>query len=336
FAHCFALITGTNNTEPLMRLTDTMTLGTLGVIIFFVISGFLITQSWCHHPHPLNFLWNRSLRIFPGLFGVTIITIFLIGPLVTTLSTIQYFTNPMTLNYFSLINIFGATPYLPGVFENNPFPRTVNGSLWILSSLFEMYLILMGIGFFKILKKRGIVLGWVITSILLFIYFSQNVSTHFLTLSYCFAPLFFMIGVLYYLYKDKIKYNFKVAILLTIIWVMSFNTPLFILISFINLPYIILYIAHAKIPHLNMAGKYGDFSYGLYIYAFPIQQTIIHFFTKISVIEMFLLTLLIVIPISFLSMKFIEENALKLKRVDITQLIYRIYKTYQNMVKKNV
>ena len=106
---------------------------------------------------------------------------------------------------------------------------------------------------------------------------------------------------------------------------------LFDLASLICLPYIILYVAHAKLPPLNMVGKYGDFSYGLYIYAFPVQQTIAHFCSGISVAGMFLLTSLMVIPLSFLSLKLIELNALKLKKVNVTGLIY---KNYQNITLK--
>ncbi len=80
-----------------------------------------------------------------------------------------------------------------------------------------------------------------------------------------------------------------------------------------------------------MAGKYGDFSYRLYIYAFPVQQTIVHFCSGISVAGMFLLTISIVILLSFLSLKLIELNALKLKKVDILGLIY---KKYQNITLK--
>ena len=113
---------------------------------------------------------------------------------------------------------------------------------------------------------------------------------------------------------------------LVLIWLISFKTGLFELTSFVCMPYIILYIAHAKLPLLNKAGKYGDFSYGLYIYAFHVQQSIAHFFSGISVMEMFLLTLLIVVPLSFLSLKLIESNALKLKKLDIAGIIYKNYK----------
>lgn len=340
FSHSFVLTSGTNNGEPLFNITCILTLGGMGLLIFFVISGFLIAQSWDSNNSSIQFLWNRLLRIIPGLIGVALVTVFVIGPLVTDLSLIDYFKNPMTLNYLSIITIFNINNnlYLPGVFVNNAFPNAVNGSLWILPALFEMYILVMVAGLIGLLKKRKILL--ILVFILVVGYLHNRISylmftepflnsihyitfTQFLALD-SMASIFFAIGVVYYFYKDVIKYDFKIVMILALIWIFSFKTALFELISFLCVPYIILYIAHADLPPLNKAGKYGDFSYGLYIYAFPVQQTIAHFF-KVSVAGMFLLTLLIVIPISFLSLK-IELKALKLKKINITVIIYKNYK----------
>lgn len=193
-------------------------------------------------------------------------------------------------------------------------------------------------GLIGLLKKRKILL--ILVFILVLGYLHNRISylaftepylnnvhyvtfTQFLALD-SMASIFFVIGVVYYFYKDMIKYDFKIVIILALMWIISFKTAVFELTSFLCLPYIILYIAHADLPLLNKAGKYGDFSYGLYIYAFPVQQTIAHFF-KVSVAGMFLLTLLTVIPISFLSLK-IELNALKLKKVNIAVIFYKNYK----------
>lgn len=342
FSHSFVLTSGTNNGEPLFNITGILTLGGIGLLIFFVISGFLITQSWDMRNLPSQFIWNRLLRIIPGLVGVSLVTIIVIGPLVTTLPVNAYFKNPMTLNYLTIITIFNinSNPCLPGVFVNNAFPNAVNGSLWILPALFQMYILVMVAGLIGLLKKKKLMI--LLTSLLILGYMCSKSSylafskpilngihyitfTQFLALD-SMASLFFVIGILYYVYRDVIKYDFKISILLALVWIISFKTALFDLATFICLPYIILYVAHAKLPILNKTGKYGDFSYGLYIYAFPVQQTIAHFLRGISVVEMFMLTLLIVIPLSFLSLKFIELRALKLKKIDVADVIYKNYK----------
>ena len=97
FSHSFVLTSGFNNGEPLFNLTGILTLGGTGLLIFFVISGFLIAQSWNIHNSPSQFIWNRLIRIVPGLIGVAVVTVFIIGPLVTTFPLSDYFKNPMTL-----------------------------------------------------------------------------------------------------------------------------------------------------------------------------------------------------------------------------------------------
>src|SRR6266436_7051048 len=87
FSHSFLIAEGTQNNEPLILLTGNQSiLGLAGVFVFFAISGFLVTQSFEQTANPLNFLAKRALRIFPGLFTVTLLSAFVLGPLVTNLS----------------------------------------------------------------------------------------------------------------------------------------------------------------------------------------------------------------------------------------------------------
>lgn len=88
-------------------------------------------------------------------------------------------------------------------------------------------------------------------------------------------PIFFVIGSLYFLYRDRVKWDMQILLVFLILWILFFRTLFFDLASLVCLPYIVLCIAHIPIPHISKSSKYGDFSYGLYIYAFPIQQTII-------------------------------------------------------------
>jgi len=343
FSHSFPLSTGSYNGEPLVSLSGgSFTLGNLGVMVFFVISGYLITSSWLRKPRFSGFFKNRILRIIPGLFGVAIVTIFVIGPFVTIIPLVDYFKNPWTWWYFHIVTIYYSWGWLPGVFVNNVNPNDVNGSLWILGLLFTMYIIVFILGFIGFLKKKVIALTITIllavsylmnyngTNKVSFFAFSKpvfdliyyNKLVWMLSLDLTFGTILFMIGVLFYLYRDRIKYDVRICVFLSVLWILSLNTPLFSLVSFIALPYVILFIAFARIPYLNKVGKYGDFSYGLYIYAFPIQQSVEHFIPGISVLSMFLLSSLIVIPVSILSYKLLEERALKLKDVKIKNFTF--------------
>lgn len=326
FSHSFPL--ADYHFEPFFLITGSMSFGTLGVIIFFVISGYLITKSWDRNPSTTQFFWNRFLRIVPGLAGVALFSIFLIGPLVTTLSISNYFQNPQTWNYLKIITIFGIGSYytLPGVFTSNILPDAVNGSLWTLPLEFKMYILVFITGFTaKFLKLHNKTILVIILVILFgfFFYSNQNFYPMFYhnifywtggLNEYLIPPLFFFIGVIYYIYEKYIIYNFKISIALLIIWILSFNTPFFSVTSFISLPYLILFIAKTPIHPLNKTSKYGDFSYGLYIYAFPIQQSIYYFINGISFIGMFLISLILTFLLAFLSWHIIESKALKLKK----------------------
>src|SRR6185369_417175 len=112
------------------------------VPMFFALSGFLVAGS-SMRLSTKNFLLNRAARILPALVADIVFAALLIGPLVTTLSAKQYFTDPAFFTYF--LNITGWMQYdLPGVFQNNP-KHDVNGSLWTVPFEMGCYVMLAGL-----------------------------------------------------------------------------------------------------------------------------------------------------------------------------------------------
>lgn len=103
--------------------------GALGVVIFFAISGYLVTLSWLADPHLGRFAARRALRIWPGLIAAVLLCAFVLGPLVTTLPLKAYLAHPLTWDY--LRNLWLDTQFaLPGVFDGNVLASSVNGPLW--------------------------------------------------------------------------------------------------------------------------------------------------------------------------------------------------------------
>jgi peptidoglycan/LPS O-acetylase OafA/YrhL len=149
-------------------------LGAIAVSTFFVISGYLISQSWFSDPTPSRFLWKRVLRVVPGLTTVVIFSIFIIGPVNTSLPLRDYFLDINTWKYLKTIFIFMQPLSLPGVFASNPFPMSINGSLWTIPLEFRMYILLCIIGVSGLLKNKKVFLGIVILSCL--IYFNNILS----------------------------------------------------------------------------------------------------------------------------------------------------------------
>ncbi len=134
-SHSFAMAYGTRpGVQPLTIFSRNQTdLGSVAVLVFFVISGYLITRSFDRSPQPLQFLEARVLRIFPGLFLTLVLAAALLGPTVTTFPLGDYFRNSNTAQYiFGGVSLIWLQYDLPGVFLANPTPGVVNGSLWTL------------------------------------------------------------------------------------------------------------------------------------------------------------------------------------------------------------
>ena len=154
FSHSFLIAEGTQKHEWLIRLTGNQSiLGLTGVFVFFAISGFLVTQSFEETADPWRYLAKRALRIFPGLFVATLVSAFVLAPLVTTLAPGVYFSRPQPYHYVVGNTLARSMVHeLPGVmFVNNPVGLEVNGSMWTLRYEFMMYLMVLGLGVTRLL-----------------------------------------------------------------------------------------------------------------------------------------------------------------------------------------
>ncbi|WP_349898927.1 acyltransferase family protein [Parafrigoribacterium soli] len=249
----------------------------LGVAVFFVISGYLITGSWQRRPHLPRYLTSRVLRIIPGLALVTFAAAFILGPIVTSLSPQDYFGSGETYAY--LRNAVLLPNYvLPGVFGNNPYPLAVNGSLWTLPAEFACYLVVPVLGW---LPRRLRVPAWVlfgaasaVLSTMHLDFFGARVE------SAAAMWVFFAGGALVRLALQRKRLRLDVAGGLLIAWlaIVALLPQYGLAIAWIALPYCVLAFGVQSTPVLRHASRYGDLSYGLYLWAFPVQQTIVHFF----------------------------------------------------------
>ena len=116
FGHSFVFL---GLTEPVFF--SWLPPGPIGVHIFFIISGYLVAQSWSRDPNASRFLARRALRIFPGLAVCVLVSVFLIGPIFTTLTLKQYFRDHATFHYLRDIALY-IQYYLPGVLQHHGFP----------------------------------------------------------------------------------------------------------------------------------------------------------------------------------------------------------------------
>lgn len=313
FSHSFAL---TGHSEPGAGL---ISLGAMGVWVFFILSGYLISKSWDQYPRFNVFFAKRALRIFPGLVVAVLVTIAVCGLFFTTLPVIDYLFHQETWTYLNNILLINSSFTLPGVFAENIYPQAVNGSIWTLAYEFTMYLAVALIGVFKLYKKIPPIAFWLflfafvlIISIVGSEYFA--LSLFYLTISqFLIFALIFFSGVMMYKYESRIKLSYTAGILSFIAFValsISFSdfTPLF---GATLLAYALFSIG--KSTALSGFNKFGDFSYGVYIYAFPIQQMIAAVTQTGDPYKMFALSLVLSFVAAAFSWHLVESKALGLK-----------------------
>lgn len=297
------------------------TISYLGVTIFFVISGYLISKSFIRSGNPIDFVWKRILRLYPGIFALTLVTAFLFGPVNTRLSLFEYFQNPRFISYFSSASIIFTQQDLPGCFELNPFPVSINGSLWTLIFEMTMYLTIFICGLlYSFTKNKLTFLISVIYTSYLFIFQDDSlIPKHKLwnymdINSYINFGKFFMAGSLLYVLEKWIKYTKYIFAMMLAILIFSFyHDSIFNYTKAFTVSYIVLYFCFIK-SKVATIGRHGDFSYGMYIYAFPVQQTLAHFLQgQIPFPVFFLASLIGTFGFAYLSWFLVESPSLKFK-----------------------
>ena len=263
---------------------------TLAVKILFVISGYLIMGSLMNDSHYGRYMIRRSFRIFPGLIGVVLFAIFVIGPLSTSLTLGEYFSSVTTWQYLRNIVLYPIY-VLPGVFADYVYPNAVNGSLWTLPIEFALYLILPALLY--VFKKMdivehglGIVTGICIVSDCVYTQWFPDArlvvyGTNWFD-ALAIIPYFFM-GSFIALPKIKKLLNIQIATLLMVLLaIFKVSAAKYELALCLILPYFVLSVALTERPVFSRWFEKCDFSYGLYLYGFVIQQAVSHQLQKIG------------------------------------------------------
>jgi peptidoglycan/LPS O-acetylase OafA/YrhL len=239
-----------------------LSLGALGVGVFFVISGYLVTDSRLRSSSLAAFLAKRLLRIGPGLIVSLIVTAFLIGAVATYLPLGDYLRSKDVYLYVAKNALLYPKAYdLPGVFEHNRLPIIVNGSLWTLRVEFTLYLALGLLGAARLLRPRiaaaiGLVFG--AAPFVLKAAAPQLIPgdlLHAATIGSQYAFLFFAGAVIRLIDRPLPAWSLGSALLLL--------TPAWVF----GLPILVIWLGRRR-----SVGLPGDLSYGLYVYAFPVQQ----------------------------------------------------------------
>ena len=274
FSHSF-VIAGQGASEPLSWLSGSQTyLGEVAVNGFFVISGFLITASWTRSRNARDYFQKRVLRIYPGFVVICLLCALIVGPLGAA-SPATFFHQFSPVSFLSHMLLLGKLD-LPTTFHTNPVPDQVNGSLWTIKIEFECYLLIAALGLLGGFKRRLVPLALLLASCAV----SGAASLHLRGLPALpeFAAehlrffVYFFAGMVFYLYRDKILY--RLPLLIGAVAVIAVGTWGRYLQAVMALPltYLLMYAAFRPSAALASFGQKRDLSYGLYLYAWPIQQ----------------------------------------------------------------
>lgn len=310
------------------------TSGGIAVAIFFVISGFLVTGSLLNSSSKISYFKKRFLRIYPGFFVSVLFCFFVIAPLCSSFGIREFFLNSASYGYLKTLSMYLIQHQVPGVLEGNPHPGSINGSYWTLPVEFSMYIVIALFALLGVFRPWFLILA--IVGAMVFYALVTHEPRNSFTQYYIHAryAALFLYGALFYIFKDRIPYRLHWFLLCIAIVVMTQLVPALKapadlcmhnllcgkqilysqLIFSLLLPYIILYIAHRPLPILKDFGRYGDFSYGIYLYAFPVQQCIVyHFGAELPVIVHFSATLLVTLVLAIASWHLVEKPCLKFK-----------------------
>lgn len=294
------------------------TVGGLGVSVFFFLSGFLVWSSWARDPDVKRFFLRRALRIFPGLWLVVLLTVFVLGPVFTNLSMSGYFSAAQTWRY--LDNGFLLTRYaLSGVFLDSPYPAVVNGSLWTLPIEFFCYFTMAMLGLWAH-RAKGAVGFLVLLSIGGFVSASwwgpealgERFTTHFEMMA-C-----FWWGVGYGVFANSANEKCSSRILwgsVLLIASVAIGPRGFERTAVQVLAAGLVLLSLKTGLGMAVTNRLGDLSYGMYIFAFPVQQLVVHwgqgrgwtFATHLG------LSLVLTASLSYVSWHFLEKQALRFK-----------------------
>jgi peptidoglycan/LPS O-acetylase OafA/YrhL len=319
--HSFGLRHG-GNVELMLRFTHRESFGSLAVYGFFLISGLLVSASYVKQQSPMRFIGLRALRIWPGAIACALFIALVIGPLFTTAPLADYFSNPLTLRWLahnaSLIGTVGGS--LPEVFEKNHLAHLVNATVWTLPIELECYVIVLIVGLLGwIGSKRRTVIAVAVVSII-FAYFTRHPPTHItlggffiMPIAYSFYPVpFFFLGMLLYAFRERVLLHWLPAVSLLVAYVVLRFTQVGAILLYPALAYSLLWIASLRSLH-RFKPKH-DYSYGVYLYGFVVQQSVMAFYPTINNYLSLVVAIPITILLAALSWHFVERPCIAVMR----------------------
>jgi len=307
------VFTGHIAEDPVYRATSDTNFGALGVRCFFVMSGLLVTQSWLRRPRLPAFAAARVLRIYPALFAAVALTIILAG-ISAPLSWKQFLFDPVTIDFaWGNALAWHARYALPGAFPDNIFAGGSNGSLWTLPIELRLYVGLAIAGLAGLLARRALWAAVLAALVAIFVARPEWLPLEPEIATVRELALLFALGSLAYVWRSTLPLSLAaalggIAFYLWNPWGMGHGVTATLVLAYTVL--VLAYHPWLKWPAFN---RVGDYSYGLYVYAFPLQQTLIARLPGLNPPELFAVSFLVTLALAMASWHGLEKPALGLR-----------------------
>ncbi len=302
-------VTGQPGADLFLQLVGFKFIGGVAVDIFFVISGFLIVASLERHS-VVDYLKARCLRIFPALFVAVLISVLILGPLVS--EDPGYWANPQTWHYLYKNALMVSTEYmLPGVFQSNP-DHAVNGSLWSLPVEFRLYIVFLLLSVLGMLKRDRYTVLTIATFLLgLVVVPRYPIFTQYE--NWVNVSAYFMAGALFWKRRSEIRLSPWYVLGVLALCCFFHGTKEFSIAFFIAATYLTFYISFLRVPDW-MYIRHTDLSYGVYLYGWPIQSVLVMLRPGQSALFNTVAACVVALCVAALSWNLVEKRALALKR----------------------
>ena len=333
FSHSYAL-TGHMLQEPLVVASGQRTdAATIGVIVFFAISGFLIAQSLARTPSLYAYTIARGLRILPGLMLAKLFCVLVLGWYATSLASAAYWTHADTWRFLLACPYFDVRDRLPGVFERNPYPLAVDGSLWTIPVETWCYAAAAALALVTLLRRPAAFTVAALAATIAYAMFPQPIRTWLPSGGYGTIPalLFtFMFAAWLHVCRRVVPVSLPLAAVVLVLLLLDADIRYFGAFYYAGIAYVALVLAYHPRVRWRAYLRVGDYSYGTYVLAFPVQQFIIWRLGITEPVVVFGLALVATIVLASASWHAVEKPALGLKARLVAwrpRLVYGFRKT---------
>lgn len=311
YGHTSAVVAGASP-DWVAVTTGYAFLGGVAVDLFFLISGFLVTASILNNGIK-NYVVSRVLRIYPALWVNLIFVTFVLGGLVTTLPLADYLTHPDVWSYFIGLGLtYKGGFFLPGVFTQN-YNQAVNGSIWSVLIEVWLYVVVLLFYIFGVMRNRAVFNTAFFFLVVMFWSAPSYLPAAFRGATNLHVCLLFYIGSFLYLNRGAVPVSPYFLLVSLFVAGITLGTEKFVY------GYVLLLVTFfctvSFLKQFSWMEKYGDYSYGVYLYEWPSQQLVAWAFPGFSGIENCIVSSATALFCGVVSWHLVESRALRLKSV---------------------